>query len=63
MNEERRTAFIKAATWHGSLDEAGANAVAHPEIATCDIHTASITGDAGAVRQFLAEDPKMRLLF
>ncbi len=58
MNEERRTAFIKAATWHGSLEEAEQMLAAHPEIAACDIFTASITGDAEAVRQFLAEDPE-----
>jgi ankyrin repeat protein len=58
MNEERRTAFIKAATWHGSLEEADQMLAAHPDIATCDIHTAGITGDAEAVRQFLADDPK-----
>jgi ankyrin repeat protein len=58
MNEERRAEFIKAATWYGSLEEAEQMLLSHPEIATCDIHTASITGDADAVRQFLADDPK-----
>lgn len=58
MNDERRAAFIKAATWYGSLDEADQMLSAHPEIATCDIHTACITGDVAAVKQFLAEDPK-----
>jgi ankyrin repeat protein len=58
MNDERRTDFIKAATWYGSLEEAEQMLASHPEIATCDIYTASITGDADAVRQFLAEDPK-----
>jgi ankyrin repeat protein len=58
MNDERRAAFIKAATWHGSLDEAEQMLLAHPEIATCDIHTACITGNVAAVKQFLAEDPK-----
>lgn len=58
MNDERRAEFIKAATWYGSLDEAEQMLAAHPEIATCDIHTACITGDVAAVKQFLAEDPK-----
>lgn len=58
MNEERRAEFIKAATWYGSLEEAEQMLASHPEIATCDIHTASITGDVEAVRQFLADDPK-----
>jgi ankyrin repeat protein len=58
MNDERRAAFIKAATWYGSLDEAEQMLASHPEIATCDIHTACITGDVAAVKQFLAEDPK-----
>jgi ankyrin repeat protein len=56
MNEERRIAFIKAATWHGSLDEAEQMLVAHPEIATSDIHTAAITGNMDLVRDWLAED-------
>lgn len=58
MNEERRAEFIKAATWYGSLEDADQMLAAHPEIATCDIHTACITGDVDAVKQFLAEDPK-----
>jgi ankyrin repeat protein len=58
MNDERRAEFIKAATWYGPLDEAEQMLASHPEIATCDIHTACITGDVAAVKQFLAEDPK-----
>ncbi|WP_205511277.1 ankyrin repeat domain-containing protein [Longitalea arenae] len=57
MNEERRTAFIKAATWHGSLEEAEQLLASHPELATSDIHTAAITGQLDAVRGFLADDP------
>ncbi len=53
-----RTAFIKAAIWHGSLDEADQYLVTHPELASSDIHTAAITGDVEAVRRFLAEDPE-----
>lgn len=56
MNEERRIAFITAAIWHGSLDEAEQLLLAHPEIATSDIHTAAITGNVALVRQLLADD-------
>ncbi|MRG47329.1 ankryin [Chitinophaga sp. SYP-B3965] len=52
-----RTAFIKAATWHGSLDEADQLLATHPELATSDIHTAAITGNVEAVNRFLKEDP------
>ena len=57
MAENPRTTFIKAATWHGSLDDAIRCLDSYPELATSDIHTAAITGDAEAVRRFLAEDP------
>ena len=56
MNEERRIAFIKAATWRGSLEEAEQMLAAHPEIATSDIHTAAITGNVDLVRGWLAEN-------
>jgi len=56
MNDERRVAFIKAATWHGTLEEAEQMLAAHPEIATCDIHTAAITGNVDLVRDWLAEN-------
>lgn len=52
-----RTAFIRAATWHGSLEGAQALVAAHPEVAGRDIHTAAILGDAAAVRRFIAQDP------
>lgn len=52
-----RAAFIEAAVWHGSLEQAAAILAAHPEIASSDIHTAAILGDADAVRRFLARDP------
>ncbi|HXD79889.1 MAG TPA: hypothetical protein VN616_18865 [Puia sp.] len=54
---DTRTAFISAATWHGSLDEAERLLAAHPELASFDIHTAAVTGNASAVRQFLKQDP------
>jgi ankyrin repeat protein len=56
MNDERRIAFIKAATFYGSLEEAEQMLAAHPEIATSDIHTAAITGNVALVRDWLAED-------
>ena len=52
-----RAAFIKAAVWHGTLDEAEALLATHPELRAGDIHTAAILGDDRAVRRFLAEDP------
>lgn len=51
-----RDAFIKAATWHGTLDEAEALRAAHPDLATGDIHTAAILGDAVTVQRLLTED-------
>lgn len=57
MNEELRTAFIRAAIWEGSLEEANQLLDTHPDLAAYDIHTAAITGDAKAVRRFLEEDP------
>jgi ankyrin repeat protein len=56
--DDVRTAFIEAATWHGSLERAEAILAAHPEVASSDIHTAAITGEAAAVRRFMAQDPK-----
>ena len=55
--DDVRTTFIRAATWHGSLERAEAILAAHPELASADIHTAAITGDDAAVRRFIAEDP------
>src|SRR2546427_2512958 len=54
---DSRAAFIKAATWHGTLDEAEALLARHPELRAGDIHTAAIVGDDLAVTRFLAEDP------
>jgi len=54
---DTRAAFIKAAIWHGTLDEAEALLARHPELRAGDIHTAAILGDDRAVRRFLAEDP------
>lgn len=53
---DSRAAFIKAATWHGDLEEADAMLARHPELASSDIHTAAILGDDEAVRRFLTQD-------
>ncbi len=52
-----RTAFIHAATWHGPLEPAEAILASHPELASCDIHTAAILGDDAGVRRYLERDP------
>ncbi len=54
---DTRAAFIKAATWHGTLDEAEAMLTQHPELRAGDIHTAAILGDDRAVQRLLTEDP------
>jgi len=54
--DQLRISFIKAATWHGTLDEAEAMLSQHPELAQLDIHTAAILGDHEGIRKFLAED-------
>jgi ankyrin repeat protein len=53
-----RTAFLEAATWHGSLEAAEAILVEHPELRGSDIHTAAVLGDDALVRQFIARDPQ-----
>ena len=55
--KDTRAEFIKAATWHGTLDEPEAMLARHPELRAADIHTAAILGDDRAVERFLAEDP------
>ena len=52
-----RVAFLKAATWHGDLNEANALLAGHPELKSGDIHTAAVLGDDAAVRRLLVEDP------
>src|SRR2546430_8833357 len=52
-----RADFLLAATWHGTLESAAAVLAAHPEIASSDIYTAAVLGDAAAVQRFLALDP------
>jgi ankyrin repeat protein len=53
---ERRVEFIRASTWHGTLDRADAMLAAHPELASSDIHIAAILGDDAGVRRHLARD-------
>src|SRR5262245_17775368 len=58
-------AFVEAAcvpldAWHGSgtLERAEAILAEHPEVATSDIHAASILGNDVMVRRFLALDAR-----
>src|SRR5215213_6665086 len=46
--------FLRAATWHGGLEDAEAILAAHPEIATGSIHAAAVLGDDVTVREMLA---------
>jgi len=55
--DDPRSAFIRAAVWHGPLEQARAILAAHPEIVGRDIHTAALLGDDAGVRRFLAADP------
>lgn len=52
-----RDEFLKAALWHGSLDEAERILAAHPDLARDDIHVAAVLGDDEAVRRCLERDP------
>jgi len=54
--EDIRSAFIKAAIWHGTLDEAEEILAKHPNLATNDIHIAAILGDDKTVQKFIEED-------
>ena len=55
--QDPRAEFINASVWHGSLDRAQEILATHPEVASCDVHTAALLGDHEAVARFLAEDP------
>ncbi len=50
-SNDPRVAFLEAATWHGTLEEANAILAKHPGLATSDIHTAAVLGDEAAVRR------------
>lgn len=52
-----RTEFLKAATWHGSLDAAEQVLASHPELARSSVQVAAVLGDAESVRRFIAADP------
>src|SRR5208282_3623409 len=59
------SAFLEAAlvprdAWHnsGTLERAKAILTAHPEVASSNIHTASVLGEAAGVRRFLALDAR-----
>jgi ankyrin repeat protein len=52
-----RDEFLKAALWHGPLDEAEHILSAHPDLAADDIHVAAVLGDDEAVRRCLERDP------
>lgn len=51
-----RSAFINAATWHGDLTDAEELLSQYPELASGDIFTAAILGDAESVVRFISED-------
>lgn len=63
--DDPRADFIRAAcvpldgSSHasGTLEGAEALLAAHPEVASSDVHTAALLGDADGVRRFLAADP------
>jgi ankyrin repeat protein len=48
--------FIKASTWHGPLTEAESTLAQYPQLASYNIFTAAIMGDAESVRKFIAAD-------
>lgn len=52
--EDIQTSFIRAAIWHGSLDEANAMLALHPELPDMSIFTAAILGNIDLVERFLA---------
>lgn len=43
----------------GTLDEANVLLAAHPELATANIYTAAVLGDADSVERFVAADPAL----
>ncbi|NIJ52502.1 hypothetical protein [Dyadobacter arcticus] len=55
--EDIQTAFIRAAIWHGSLDEANTMLSLYRKLAGLSIYTAAILGNAQLVRDFVAADP------
>jgi ankyrin repeat protein len=58
MNVDARSRFIKAAVWHGDLDESQAILAAYPEIRDSDIFVAALLGDDGRVGELVTRDPQ-----
>lgn len=56
INTPVHEAFIKAATWHGTPDQAEQLLSEYPQLASGDIFTAAILGDAESVSSFLVTD-------
>jgi ankyrin repeat protein len=52
-----REAFLEAATWHGNLDAAEQLLAEHPDVASSDLATAAVAGDAPRVAHFVDRDP------
>jgi ankyrin repeat protein len=50
-------AFLDAAVWFGSLDEAWTILSAHPEIADGSIHVAAVLGDEAAIARHVVANP------
>lgn len=58
--DDRRTRFLEAALWHGSLDQARAMLSGDPGLAAGDdIHIAAVLGDDQAIRRLLDADPAL----
>jgi ankyrin repeat protein len=54
---EHISEFLKAATWHGTLEQAKSLLAANPTLARASIHTAAVVGDTIAVGELLERDP------
>lgn len=55
-SENLKADFIKAATWHGSLDEAEDMLAGHAELENSSIHIAAVLGNADGVHRFISAD-------
>ncbi|HEX4561457.1 MAG TPA: ankyrin repeat domain-containing protein [Gemmatimonadales bacterium] len=55
--DDPRAAFIRAAIWHGKLDQAEQIRARHPDVIGSDLTTAAVLGDDVRVRTFIAADP------
>lgn len=49
--------FLRAATWHGPLDDARRILLEHPSLPASSLHAAAVLGDEELVRGFLGRDP------